>query len=147
MRLLCEFLYSGTLQDAVWWDDAARGLLKAAAEYELAALTGICEAKVQRRIEMRNVADWLRVAVEVRADGLRRHCLQFVAANLTRVQATVGWGRLMSDRQLVADLAPQLLQLIGELIHLIKGPKRRRSRGPQPKRRRSRGRSFADRRG
>ena len=124
LRLLCEFLYSGTLQDAVWCDDdAARGLLKAAAEYELVALTGICEANVQRRIEVRNVADWLRVAVEVSADGLRRHCLQFVAENLTRVLATVGWERLMSDRQLVAELAPQLLQLIGELIHLIKGPK------------------------
>ena len=133
LRLLCEFMYSGSLQDVVWRDDdAARGLLKAAAEYEMASLTGIGEANVQLRIEVRNVADWLRVAVEVSADGLRRHCLQFVAENLTRVQATVGWERLMSDRQLVAELAPQLLQLIGELIHLIKGPKpekRRRHHG------------------
>lgn len=123
LQQLCEFLYSGKVEEVIWTsDDATSGLLRAAAKYELPALKQLCEAKAQSRVEVGNVADWLRAAAEVDAEGLRVHCLQFIADQLAEVQATDGWDRLMMDKQLLCEVAPLLFQTIA--------PANKRRRGP-----------------
>lgn len=114
LRWLCEFIYTDSVQDTdVWNDDGALGeLMQAAAKYDVPGLVRLCAAKAAARIRVASAAEWLMLASQLRAESLKSHCLQVVATNLSEIQGTEGWHRLTQDKQLFAELGPELFQLL-----------------------------------
>lgn len=114
LRWLCEFIYTDSVQDSeVWNDDGALSeLMQAAAKYDVQGLVRLCAAKAASRIRVASAAEWLMLASQLRAEALKAHCLQVVTSNLSEVQSTEGWQRLTQDKQLFAELGPELFQLV-----------------------------------
>lgn len=114
LRWLCEFMYTDAVRDEeVWSDDALLGeLMRAAAKYDVPGLVRLCAAKAASRVRVANAAEWLMLAAQLKAEPLKQHCLQVVTSNLSEVQGTDGWQRLMQNKQLFAELGPELFQLL-----------------------------------
>lgn len=117
MRFVCEFVYTGNIEDSnnlLANPEASATLLKAAAKYEVHSLVRWCSRKVAATLNLESVADWLILATQIGppAEALKQRCLQVAASNLSEVQATEGWGRLMRNARVVAEVAPLIFQVI-----------------------------------
>jgi len=116
MKRLCEFIYTGAIEDTKLWDDAqaAGGLLQAAAKYEVGSLVRLCATKVAAMVTVESVAEWLILASQIglQAEALKTRCLQYMASYLADVQVTEGWTRLMANARVVSEVAPLLFQAI-----------------------------------
>jgi len=126
LRLLCEFIYTDAIQDeAVLNEDGMLSeLMQAAAKYDVPGLVRLCAAKASARVRVASAAEWLMLASQLRAEPLKGHCLKVVTANLAEVQATEGWQRLTQDKQLFAELGPELFQLLSPPVPATKRRRR-----------------------
>ena len=69
----------------------AQHLLAAADRFELPRLRAICEKHLCETVDIANAATTLTLAEENHATELKRHCLEFVAQNLSSVMVTSGF--------------------------------------------------------
>lgn len=124
LRRLCEFIYTGTVAGEAPWavDEDVSALLQAAMKYDVRGLVHLCAQKAMARVSVETVAEWLTLASRAQAESLRAHCLQFTAAHFAEVQDTEGWERLLKDKQVLAELGPELFQAISPSV------KRRRTK-------------------
>eukprot|EP00931_Biecheleriopsis_adriatica_P100837 TRINITY_DN76078_c0_g1_i1.p1 TRINITY_DN76078_c0_g1~~TRINITY_DN76078_c0_g1_i1.p1 ORF type:complete len:354 (-),score=73.09 TRINITY_DN76078_c0_g1_i1:154-1215(-) len=116
VRALCEFIYTGQV-GSEWPQDnpeVAGSLLHAAAKYEVHSLVRWCSSKVAENLSLEIASDWLRLASQAgpHADELKQKCLQIVASNISDVQTTEGWQRLMANAGVIGEIAPMLFQAI-----------------------------------
>lgn len=108
-----SFLYSGTVKDALWESEATIcALIYAASKYEVVSLLQLCADKIVELVSVDNAARWLLAAAQLNVEPLKDFCANFVATHLSEVQATLGWERLMQDKQMVFELAPLLFRTI-----------------------------------
>jgi len=112
VRTLCEFLYTGKVEDTTTWesDDSVRDLLTAAVKYEVSSLVDLCTIKASTRLSVTNAAFWLLWAARFENAPLRQRCMEFVVANMGEIQDTEGWEQLTADSRLFAELAPELFR-------------------------------------
>ena len=112
VRLLCEYVYSGSIEDgSVWEDDAlVRELTYAALKYECQDLSQACCHKAVALVTVGNVCDFLILATQAHPQGklLMYHCLKITLNNMSEVQDTDGWANLMGHKQLL----PEVMSLI-----------------------------------
>lgn len=135
IRLLCEYIYTGTLHEQPWENlETAGALLQAAAKYQVNGLVRWCSDKISTSLVVETVAEWLVLASQIgpQAETLKSKCLQLAAANLSEVQATDGWQRFMRNPRVVSEVAPQLFQVISP-PHPKKRPRRAQAQGERDK--------------
>ncbi|CAJ1412992.1 unnamed protein product [Effrenium voratum] len=126
MRLLCEYIYTGTLHERPWdSSELSACLLQAAAKYQVNGLVRWCSAKIAQTLVVDTVAEWLVLASQIgpQAEALKSKCLSLAASNLAEVQGTEGWQRFMKNPRVVSEVAPQLFQAISP-PHPKKKPRR-----------------------
>lgn len=111
LRTLCRYIYTGHITERCT-ERAIQDLLRAASKYEIVCLEHLCAIKLERGITVQSAADLLILAAQVNAEQLRSKCLKFVVDNLSEVQCTEGWTRLMQDKQLLTEVAPALFKII-----------------------------------
>ncbi|CAK0797214.1 unnamed protein product [Prorocentrum cordatum] len=128
VRRLCEFIYTGSIEDKTVWKDinAVHELLHAALKYEVRGLMCACAAVAQGNITVANVVDWLVVASSAQAHvkTLKFRCIQFILKNLPEVQSTPGWGELMQNQALLSEAAPLLFRGLSHQV--VRERKRKR---------------------
>lgn len=94
-QILLHFVYTDKLPEEVSGDNLqvtmAQHLLSAADRFELPRLRAICEKHLCETVDIVNAATTLTLADENHATELRRHCLDFVALNLSQVMNTSGF--------------------------------------------------------
>lgn len=113
LRQLCLFLYSGVLDNEACVDDASLAeLMQAGNKYDVGDLVGLCTAEAETRISVSTVCEWLGAASRCSLEPLKAHCLRYAAEHLSEVQSTLGWQRLLQDKQLFHELAPQLFEAV-----------------------------------
>eukprot|EP00929_Paragymnodinium_shiwhaense_P097920 TRINITY_DN5948_c1_g2_i1.p1 TRINITY_DN5948_c1_g2~~TRINITY_DN5948_c1_g2_i1.p1 ORF type:complete len:406 (+),score=108.47 TRINITY_DN5948_c1_g2_i1:112-1329(+) len=116
LKRLCEFIYTGGVEDAAFWQDAeaAAGLLQAAAKYEVLGLVRLCARKASEALSVESVAEWLMLAAQIgpQAEALKERCLRFTAVHMSEIQVTEGWSRLMQNSRVVSEVAPLLFQAL-----------------------------------
>jgi len=135
IRLLCEYIYTGTLHEQPWENlETAGALLHAAAKYQVNGLVRWCSDKISTSLVVDTVAEWLVLASQMgpQAETLKSKCLQLAAANLAEVQATDAWQRFMRNPRVVSEVAPQLFQVISP-PHPKKKPRRALAQGEKDK--------------
>lgn len=94
-QILLHFVYTDTLPPEVSGENLevtmAQHLLAAADRFELPRLRAICEKHLCETVDIANAATTLTLAEENHATELKRHCLEFVAQNLSSVMVTSGF--------------------------------------------------------
>lgn len=99
VRLLCEYIYSGSIEDgSVWEDDSlVRELAYAALKYDCQDLSRACFHKAMALVTIGSVCDFLILATQAHPLGklLMYHCLKIALNNMSEVQDTAGWANLM----------------------------------------------------
>lgn len=94
-QILLHFVYTDTLPAEVSGDNLevtmAQHLLAAADRFELPRLRAICEKHLCETVDIANAATTLTLADENHASELKRHCLEFVAQNLSSIMNTSGF--------------------------------------------------------
>jgi len=114
MHRLCEFIYTGTIEDKQLWRDsnAIYELLHAALKYEVVSVMCACVSKAEEQITVTNVVDWFIVAsrIQAHAQKLKFFCIQFILQNMAEVQCTSGWSDLMQNKALLSEAAPILFR-------------------------------------
>jgi len=94
-QILLHFVYTDALPAEVSGDNLevtmAQHLLAAADRFELPRLRAICEKHLCETVDIANAATTLTLAEENHATELKRHCLEFVAQNLSSVMVTSGF--------------------------------------------------------
>jgi len=114
IRNLCEFIYTGTIEDIMLWEDhdSLKDLLHAALKYEVAALISRCVAAAEAQLTVSNVVAWLQLASDAQAhtQKLKFRCIQYILQHMAEVQCTAGWSSLMQDKHLLPEVAPILFQ-------------------------------------
>ncbi|QDZ23047.1 POZ domain-containing protein [Chloropicon primus] len=94
-QILLHFVYTDSLPPEVSGDNLevtmAQHLLAAADRFELPRLRAICEKHLCETVDIANAATTLTLADENHATELKRHCLEFVAQNLSNVMVTSGF--------------------------------------------------------
>ncbi len=94
-RLLLHFVYTDCLPPDFSGENLevtmAQHLLAAADRFELPRLRAICEKHLCETVDVENAATTLALAEENHASELKRHCLDFVASNLSQVMSTSGF--------------------------------------------------------
>lgn len=100
-QILLHFVYTDSLPSEVSGENLevtmAQHLLAAADRFELPRLRAICEKHLCETVDIANAATTLTLAEENHATELKRHCLEFVAQNLSSVMSTSGF-EYMIDR-------------------------------------------------
>lgn len=116
VRLLCEFMYTDSIEDETTWTDASvvADLLQAAVKYECLGLVRLCCSKVKGMLTVDNVADWTVVSARMRPSTnlLLYQCLQVLINKLADVQSTDGWERLMKNKELLPELMPLVFRAL-----------------------------------
>ncbi len=94
-QILLHFVYTDALPAEVSGENLevtmAQHLLAAADRFELPRLRAICEKHLCETVDIANAATTLTLAEENHATELKRHCLEFVAQNLSSVMVTSGF--------------------------------------------------------
>lgn len=137
IRLLCEYIYTGTLHEQPWENLETAGSRQVPCidgEKLVNGLVRWCSDKISTSLVVETVAEWLVLASQIgqQAETLKSKCLQLAAANLSEVQATDGWQRFMKNPRVVSEVAPQLFQVISP-PHPKKRPRRAQAQGERDK--------------
>lgn len=110
-QILLHFVYTDSLPPEVSGENLevtmAQHLLAAADRFELPRLRAICEKHLCETVDIANAATTLTLAEENHATELKRHCLEFVAQNLSGVMATSGFDYMI---QRCPDLQRSILE-------------------------------------
>jgi speckle-type POZ protein len=110
-QILLHFVYTDSLPQELSGENLevtmAQHLLAAADRFELPRLRAICEKHLCETVDIANAATTLTLAEENHATELKRHCLEFVAQNLSSVMNTSGFDYMI---QRCPDLQRSILE-------------------------------------
>jgi len=112
LQLMLQFIYTDTIDKADAEPALIGDLLKAAKKYDIAKLFSLCEKRALTAITLDSVIDWLMLATMVEADVIKRACMQLVTDQMSEVQLTQGWKRLLEDQQLMSEILPSIVECV-----------------------------------
>lgn len=110
LQLMLQFIYTDTIETADAEPRLIGDLLKAAKKYDIARLFSLCEKRALTAISVDSAIDWLMLATMVDANAIKRACMQLVTDQMSEIQLTQGWKRLLEDRQLMSVILPSIVE-------------------------------------